>query len=83
MAEVFPELFGPMNTTGFPNSTSTAPKRLKLRTVSLVSIRCLPLSRRRDYRPKPADRASARRRPGVGETCPGGAGMPSRVSAAE
>ena len=38
MAEVFPELFGPMNTTGFPNSTSTSSKRLKLRAVSLVSM---------------------------------------------
>ena len=41
IAEVFPELFGPMNTTGFPSSTSTSPKRLKLRMVSLVSIRYL------------------------------------------
>ena len=47
MAEVFPELFGPMNTTGFPNSTSTSPKRLKLRMVSLVSIRDLLGDRRR------------------------------------
>ena len=38
IAEVFPELFGPMSTTGLPNSTSTSPKRLKLRIVSLVSI---------------------------------------------
>ena len=38
MAEVFPELFGPMKTTGFPNSTSTSPKRLKLRIVRLASV---------------------------------------------
>ena len=38
MAEVFPELLGPMKTTGFPSSISTLPKRLKLRMVSLVSI---------------------------------------------
>ncbi len=42
MAEVFPELFGPMKTTGLPSSISTSPKRLKLRMVSLVSIGCYP-----------------------------------------
>ena len=41
MAEVFPELLGPKNTTGFPSSTSISPKRLKLRMVSLVSIQGL------------------------------------------
>ena len=38
MAEVLPELLGPMKTTGLPSSISTSPKRLKLRMVSLVSI---------------------------------------------
>ena len=38
MAEVFPELFGPMNTTGLPSSISTSPNRLKFRMVSFVSI---------------------------------------------
>ena len=38
MAEVFPELFGPMNATGLPSSISTSSKRLKFRMVSLVSI---------------------------------------------
>ena len=38
IAEVFPELFGPMKTTGSPSSISTSPKRLKFRTVSFVSI---------------------------------------------
>ena len=41
-AEVFPELFGPMNTTGFPSSISTWPNLLKLRMMSLVNIRFLP-----------------------------------------
>ena len=38
MAEVFPELLGPMKTTGLPRSISTSPKRLKFRMTSLVSI---------------------------------------------
>ena len=38
MAEVLPELFGPMKTTGLPNSISTSPKHLKLLMVSFVSI---------------------------------------------
>ena len=38
MAEVLPELFGPMKTTGLPSSTTSSPKRLKFRTVSLVSM---------------------------------------------
>ena len=38
IAEVFPELFGPLKTTGFPNSISTSPKHWKLRMVSMVSI---------------------------------------------
>ena len=38
MAEVLPELFGPMKTTGLPRSTTSSPKRLKFRTVSLVSM---------------------------------------------
>ena len=38
MAEVFPELLGPMKTTGLPSSISTSPKRLKFRMTSLVSI---------------------------------------------
>ena len=42
MAEVFPELLGPIKTTGLPSSISTSPKRLKLRMVSLVSIRSYP-----------------------------------------
>ena len=50
MTEVLPELFGPMNTTGLPRSTSTVPKRLKLRTVSLVSMRYLLNSQRLDIR---------------------------------
>ncbi len=37
-ALVFPELLGPMNTTDFPNSMSTSPKRLKFRIWSRVSI---------------------------------------------
>ncbi len=37
-ADVFPELFGPMNTTGLPRSTSTSPKRLKFRILIFVSI---------------------------------------------
>jgi len=38
IAEVSPELFGPMKTTGLPSSTTISPKRLKFRTVSLVSM---------------------------------------------
>ena len=38
MAEVFPELFGPMNTTGFPSSISTFSNRLKLRMDSFVNM---------------------------------------------
>ena len=41
-AVVLPELFGPMKTTGFPNSTSISPKRLKLRQISFVSISSPP-----------------------------------------
>ena len=37
IAEVLPELFGPMKTTGLPSSTSTSSKRLKLRMVRFVS----------------------------------------------
>ena len=40
MAEVFPELLGPMKTTGLPSSISTSPKRLKFWMTSLVSISC-------------------------------------------
>jgi len=36
-AVVFPELFGPMKTTGLPSSISADVKRLKLRMVSFVS----------------------------------------------
>ena len=36
--DVLPELLGPMKTTGLPSSTSTSPKRLKLRMVIFVSI---------------------------------------------
>jgi hypothetical protein len=36
-AVVFPELLGPMKTTGLPSSISALVKRLKLRIVSLVS----------------------------------------------
>ena len=46
MVELFPELLGPMKTTGFPSSISTSPKRLKLRMVSLVSIGGYPSIRR-------------------------------------
>ena len=38
MAEVFPELLGPMKTTALPRSIATSPKRLKFRMTSLVSI---------------------------------------------
>ena len=38
IADVFPELLGPMKTTGFPSSMSTSPKRLKLRIVRLVNM---------------------------------------------
>ena len=38
IADVLPELFGPTKTTGLPSSISTSLSRLKLRTVSLVSI---------------------------------------------
>ena len=38
IAEVFPELFGTLKTTGFPKSISTSPKHWKLRMVSMVSI---------------------------------------------
>ena len=38
IAEVLPELLGPIKTTGLPSSISTEPKRLKLRIVRLVSM---------------------------------------------
>ena len=38
MADVLPELLGPMKTTGLPSSISTDSKRLKLRTVRWVSM---------------------------------------------
>src|SRR3990172_5437536 len=40
-ADVFPELFGPMKTTGFPSSISSLPNFLKFLIVSFVSIRVL------------------------------------------
>ena len=46
-AVVLPESFGPIKTTGFPNSISTSPKFLKLRQISFVSIflqNCLGLT---------------------------------------
>src|SRR5947208_1647121 len=38
-AVVFPELFGPMNTTALPSSISACSNLLKFRIVSLVSMR--------------------------------------------
>ena len=37
-ADVLPELFGPMKTTGLASGISTSQNRLKFRIVSLVSI---------------------------------------------